>query len=116
MIGKKHDNEKLSFSESSSSGTGETSRRSDSRCVLVVKTFHSKVGIGLGLKRKVVALYASATSFAVRIKTDIDPGSLLDMNLNMCLSGPTSSTADFAHSVYLTSSSLLSALTHFLSI
>jgi hypothetical protein len=63
-----------------------------------------------------VALYASAVSSAGKMETDVDPSSLLDMNLDMSLSGPTSSTADFAHSVDLTSSSLISALTHFLSI
>jgi hypothetical protein len=113
MIGTKHDNDERSLSESSSSGTGETSRRSDRRGVLVVEAFHSKVGIGLGLERKVVALYALATSSAGRIKTNIDPSSLLDVYLDMSLSGPTGSTADFAHSVNLTSSSLISVLNHY---
>lgn len=55
-----------------------------------------------------MALYISATSQAGRIETDVDPSSLLDMNLNMGLIGPTGSTADFAHSVNLTSTSLTS--------
>ena len=42
--------------------------------------------------------------------TYIDPSSLLNVYLNMGLSGPTSSTTDFAHPVNLTSSSLISAL------
>jgi hypothetical protein len=57
-----------------------------------------------------VALNISATSSGGRIETDVDPSSLLDMYLNMGLSGPTSSTADFAHTVNLTSSSLISVL------
>jgi hypothetical protein len=57
-----------------------------------------------------VALYVSAMASAKKMETDVDPSSLLDMNLDMSLSGPTSSTADFAHSVNLTSSSLISVL------
>ena len=103
----------LSLSKNSSSRTGETGRRSDGRSVLVVKAFHSKVGRwGLGLEWKGVALYASATYREERNGTNVDPSSLLDMNFNVGLSGPTGSTADFTHTVNLTRSSLRSALTH----
>jgi len=60
MIEKKHENEKLSFSESSSSGTGETSRRSDSSSGLVVEALNSKVRLALGFEGKGVALHTSA--------------------------------------------------------
>jgi hypothetical protein len=43
------------------------------------------------------------------LKTYIYPSSLFDVNFDMGLSGPTSSAADFAHSIDLTSSSLISA-------
>ena len=114
MIGRKHIDEKLSFSESSSSGTGETSRRSDSRSRFVVEALNPKVRLGLRFERKGVALRVSAMSPAERVETHVDPSSLLNMNLDMGLSGPTSSTADFTHSVNLTSSSLISVWNHFL--
>ena len=60
-----------------------------------------------------MALRVSAMSPAGRIETHVDPSSLLDVDLDMGLSWPTGSTADFTHSVNLTSSSLISVPNRF---
>ena len=52
----------------------------------------------------------SCPAFTGDHKTHIHPSSLFDVDLDMGLSGPTSSTADFAHSVDLTGASLTSAM------
>lgn len=48
--------QKPSLRESSSSGTGETGRRSDSGGRLIIEAFDPKVGLDFGLERKIVAL------------------------------------------------------------
>jgi len=93
--------------ESSSARASESSRRPDSRGCLVVETVDTfELGSSFGLVWHVVALDDQLQSPTRNLKTHIDPGSLLDMNFDMGLSGPTSSTADFAHTIDLTSSSL----------
>ena len=93
--------------ESSSARASESSRRPDSRGCLVVETVDTfELGSSFGLVWHVVALDDQLQSPTKNLKTHIDPGSLLDMNFDMGLSGPTSSTADFAHTIDLTSSSL----------
>ena len=56
MAGMNNEDQKLSLSKSSSSGTGETGRRSDRRGRLIIETFDPKVGLDLRLEWKVVAL------------------------------------------------------------
>lgn len=76
--------------------------------VLVVEiTVGTSLGNSLRLEWDIVALVRLANFNRQWTKTYIDPGGLLDVNLDMGLSRPTSSTADFAHTVNLTTTSLL---------
>ena len=76
--------------------------------VLVVEiTVGTSLGDGLGLEWDIVALVRLAQLNHQWTKTYIDPGSLLDVDLDMGLSRPTSSTADLAHTINLTTTSLL---------
>lgn len=79
--------------------------------VLVVEfSIGASLGDSLRLEWDIVALVRLAKLNHQWTKTYINPGGLLDVDLDMGLSRPTSSTADFAHTVNLTTTSLLISL------
>ena len=102
---------RISLDECSVARTGESGCRSDSRSSVLVLVVEFSIGASLGdslrLEWNIVALVRLAKFNRQWTKPYINPSGLLDVNLDMGLSRPTGSTADFAHTVNLTTTSLL---------